>query len=366
MKRDLSIDVTKFVAIFLVCFYHLNWIFTEGLELAEFSNYDFLREGILIFTAMAVPLFFLVNGYLVLDKEFNYKKTFKNISNIVIQYYFFLCITLIVVLRVFELNFSDVFYTKNIISMLFFYQPSGLYLNYLWFIPSFIAITLISPAFKPLFSKWDNDSKKYIVSIIFIGIITVFLPKDLYALSMIFPKLKGIDMSSLISTFPFSLRVGNFIVYFLIGGLLKKRKGCSAIKNYLLVFIFISSTFLNWIYWYFISTSTGSSYDIVFSSYNMIPTLFMTISFFLLTQNIFKEINIDQSIQKVIIFISKNTLNIYFLHRIIDILLFTRLKSIILVRGILANSIKTIIMLGLSSIIILFLKKFKITRWTMR
>lgn len=64
-------DIIKVFAIFLVCYYHFNTsyiIFNEGFIFIP--NFGYL---IMTLASMGVPLFFMVNGALLLNKPYKFE-----------------------------------------------------------------------------------------------------------------------------------------------------------------------------------------------------------------------------------------------------------------------------------------------------
>lgn len=364
-KRNLGIDFIKCLAIFLVCFYHFNWLFSSQM-IADFGTKDYLKQVILIICSIGVPLFFMVNGYLILNKPFNFKKTMNGLLVVLGQYYVYLALTMCVYIYLKGLSFIDYFNVKSTIQLFFFSRPEGFPLNYLWFIPCYIAVQLIAPGFKRFFVTWDKNAKQYIYTIIVLGIVAVFFVKDVYALTVILD-IKDFSISTIDAAYPFSVRVGTFMVYFLIGGILAKLQNTLIVKNVWLVLGFAIAVVWNWTYWYFISHNTTNSYDIVFESYNMLPTLLLTTVVFLFVMQNVSNVKLGKHITNGIVFISVNTLNIYFIHRLVDIVLFHPIMVTFGLQGVtFLNTIKTITMLILCSLIILVLRQFKFTKWLLR
>lgn len=69
-SRDLSIDLVKVIAMCMVIFLHTGVATVSSPYYSSFSQYKQVIDG---FSCIAVPLFFMVSGFLMAQKEMNWK-----------------------------------------------------------------------------------------------------------------------------------------------------------------------------------------------------------------------------------------------------------------------------------------------------
>ena len=82
-NRNTNIDLLKSVATYLVCYSHFNNFRTTDV------TYYFTLSGIvgyvmLTFTAYAVPIFLLINGYLIIHREYSMREYIKKIIHTIL------------------------------------------------------------------------------------------------------------------------------------------------------------------------------------------------------------------------------------------------------------------------------------------
>ena len=85
-KHVLYYDLIKIVAAFMVCFYHLGLL--DVGTVSEAFYVPNINKLILNLCAMSVPLFFMVNGALMLRRPYSIKEIFLRFLKIIFLYYF--------------------------------------------------------------------------------------------------------------------------------------------------------------------------------------------------------------------------------------------------------------------------------------
>lgn len=137
-NRYLYVDYIKTIAILLVIIYHCK----------IFSNDSFIAAAIM---SICVPLFFSVNGLLMLKKERSIKYiTYKNLKILFLIVFWGIFTNLCL-----ELMWKDGHIdTKTIIMNL--YNLKINYCNHLWFLCTLIVLNLINP----LIYNYINGSQK--------------------------------------------------------------------------------------------------------------------------------------------------------------------------------------------------------------
>lgn len=124
-ERFVYLDFIKVLAIYFVCFYHYN-----NFQIDILSNPSFLTYSsyfIKCISSTGVPLFFMVNGALMLTRKYDLKKHTKKIINIIALTVIWGIITLIILAYIYCTNYSK----AGFINALWFWQPGAI--NHLCF-----------------------------------------------------------------------------------------------------------------------------------------------------------------------------------------------------------------------------------------
>ena len=352
LKRDFSLDFIKALAIFLVCQTHYVHYKDNGI-----NNF------IAIASCMGVPLFFMVNGALLMNKpldvEKHYKKTFR---------IFCLC----VVWKIISVILMSIIWHKNIFengisALLNFFMGrndlQGYELGHFWYLYALIGIYTVFPLFKLCYD--DVQGKKVVKYIL--GIIAFFsfgiatLNLFIQIISYIRGTATEFSFSWLNSYYIFG-SYGYCIFWFILGGILYPKitefKECKnnkkmEIESFLLfaigwIILFIINRFQNLI---------GVSKFIVIDGYYCIPTLMMCVGIFILS-----KLTLGNKYNGLITTISKETWGIYMLHMIVGTA-FLKMQEIYCFEcGIILNFIKSVWMIGASLGVIWLMKKIPVMR----
>ena len=304
-KRLKFIDLVKSVALLFVTIYHnecYNIYYTA-------TNDSLLLNTCRAILSSCVPLFFLVNGFLLFNKEFDLKKHTKKIIKLVVLTVISGIITLILILKV----KGEVISAKDFFVIL--YQMREGYVNHLWFMGALICIYIFFPLLK---NSFDNNKKIFIWFIIICAIITFgnkFLNMIWTITGYLIGKVNYVANFNFFHMFnPLRGLFGYSFVYFCIGGLMfnyiKKIKHKKIYKLYSVIIILISS-FLLALYGMFCSKIQNGSWDFVWHGMDTIFTFLNTIALFVLC--VYYNGG-NKSIYKVLYYISSNSLLIYIVH----------------------------------------------------
>jgi Uncharacterized protein conserved in bacteria len=299
------LDLMKCIAIFFVVIYHFSSISTDFIKNNSLDIYiDCLFYIIL---SMCVPIFFFVNGALILNKNLDLKKHIKKIVKIVLLAYIWGIVTYLLVMVSKGEHSSINVIIKNILS----WKQS--YINYLWFLQALIVIYLFFPIIK---NCYDNNKSVFVffmITILFFTFGKNFLSSINILLDFFFHKkyLKlFIDSFNVFN--PVSGIYGYSIGYFMLGGILFYNRNKFTANKYKIFasFCFIISLVLSMGYTIIRSLNSGKIYDVVWYGYDTIFTLIMVISFFILCLNYQKNGFIGNIIETI----GKNSLGIYLVH----------------------------------------------------
>lgn len=358
-KRLVHLDFIKTFAIYLVCFYHFNNFRIDFLGANDFGLYrNYFLKGI---ASTAVPLFFMVNGYLMLNSK--RKLSLKNHTMKILRISIVTVIWSIILMYFASILKGNEYNTIKS----FLYSLSTLEsgtLNQLWYIYALICIYILYPIIKELYDKEDKKLLYYFLATFFIfSFGNVFLNIIYNIVEFINGKNTFIDngynffrLTNVyrgISAFSF--------VYFIIGGLLGKyiEENMENIKTYIFIIALIIGQSLLFAYSVIMTISNGVTFDIVFPGYDTIMTLIMSISIFVISFKLEDKLSKLSGILKII---GDNTLGIYFIHEIVGWALIGYYRSIPYSTNIFMNIGFGFVVMGISLLISLIIKKIPIIK----
>ncbi|HEY4324706.1 MAG TPA: acyltransferase family protein [Mucilaginibacter sp.] len=351
-KRIFYYDLLKSIAIYLVCFYHfgaLNIDFTKSAYPSLYFNY--FLSGI---ASIGVPIFFMVNGALLLNKDYNIKNHIRKIVVVGTLYLVWGAITLAILTPVFGDHYSPLRFIKAI------YNTKDGRTNHLWFLLAIMYIYMLFPLIKSMYDKNEKIYTYYLLALIFLftfGItaLNALLNSTGYLLNR--SALINKDISPFILFNPFGIYFSYSLVYFIVGGWIAKFYKNEYLKATTCIFFFVISLFLLFLFGVMKTNVTGKVYDSVFYGYDSIMTLVMSITVFIICYKLeFK----NSLFKNFITLISTNTLGIYFVHIPVGYLLENFLSKSILNNYLLFDLCYAFFLLFLSLTITLLLKKIPV------
>ena len=349
IRRYEFVDLLKAIAIFFVTIYHYNNIkinFFETQDNIIYFNY-FIRS---IFST-GVPLFFLVNGLLILNKDLVLKQHIKKILNF---------IKILILWNIITLIFLMIINNETIpINKLtyYLYNFKDDWTSHLWFLESLIIIYIFFPLIKSTYET-SIENLYYFLAIIFlitfgsrllsniINVLKFFLTNDFST--------KDIDIFNFFSNF--KCIYGYSFVYFITGGILTKYNYIFQKRKIILISIVLIpiSMLLLTLYGIIMSINNYRLYDTVWSGYNTIPTLCMVISIYILSLQ-YKGYN--NKLFHIINYIGKNSLGIYLVHRIWGSLFIKYFKEIPYSDNIITNFIFAALVILISLLSVTLINK---------
>lgn len=228
-KRYDSLDLLKMIAIIMVIILHCIHFEMNFIQENSFKSYINFFIRIL---CEGVPIFIVVNGFLIINKEFELKKHLKKLLNIflIMSVWAFIDVILINYLNDSNLTLKEVIKNSVMIDI------SNKYNGPLWFLQNLIMLYLIFPILKVVH---DNDKKIYNYFFIIIAIFTVgvkFLNNLLPCVDNIF-KLNITKYFNVMLKHYNIINNGTFIFYFMLGGYIFEYK--DTIEKYKRKFILL-------------------------------------------------------------------------------------------------------------------------------
>jgi surface polysaccharide O-acyltransferase-like enzyme len=349
------IDLIKALAIYFVVIYHFNNIPIDFIGTKDNGYYlNYFLKSIL---STCVPLFFFVNGALLLNKkELDIKRhAFKilNITGLIIIWGVISLIALAYI-RNEKLSFFDII--KGV------YTLRQGWIEYLWFLEALIVIYIFFPIF---FSTFKNNLKYFYFFFISVMVLTfgnTFLSSCAVVASFFLDKFTSTNLSiNFFGDFnAFRGLYGYSIGYFLLGGILFYYKDLVNTKKFRTMSIIAIplAMILLFLYGVIVSKRQNHVWDVVWNGYDSIFTLINVVSIYILSLQ-YKSKGI---IGKGIKMIGENSLGIYFLHIIIGSILFPVFLETTFATTFLANIIFAFTVLAFSLLIVIGLKKTPIIK----
>ena len=308
-KRLDNVNLLKTIAILMVVAIHIplfDYFYLDTHSTSKMIQYclRLLSEG--------VPIFLLVNGYLLFSKEnIDLKKHYKKVLKLFILLFVWGIIYILFAKR--QEGVLQYLTVKDILVTLFETKAGSDYTSHFWFIEALIAIYLVYPL---LWSSYKNNYK--IFGYIFVVLAAFTVGIDCLQLIRDFATCLGWDCLVLNNFIWFtnSIRLISdswHLFYFMLGGIMlhnikyiKNKKVMFSLVG--LVGILLSSFFAT-----SISSISNSIYDVTFN-YGSIFMVMFVVGLFAVTEGYKNNGNI---ICKMISTISKDTFGIYLLNRLI-------------------------------------------------
>lgn len=185
-KKKIYLELLRIIAIILVLYNHTDlkgfWIFSVTENQILSNIYMFLA----CVTNINVPLFFMISGALLINKEESYKDLFiKRILKYIIIIFLFQFIAYCLHVRE---NFSEWFSLSYFLKEIY---SSGIMASF-WFLYSYLAILIVLPFIRKMAINMSNKDYRYLflLYVLFIGIIPILeyvVFKDKYHLNLTLP-----------------------------------------------------------------------------------------------------------------------------------------------------------------------------------
>ena len=293
-KKDIYIyiNIIKIIACLLVIINHT----INHVLLFETKGVSFFFCLLFSFCKVAVPLFIICSGFLILEKQYSYKKIFKNIIKVLVP-----LIIISGLLYVKDTGIKNI----NILTFIskFLAEP---YIKPYWYLYMLLGLYLITPFIQKMVKQFEK--KDYYYFIIFF----LFIPAILKLLLVCF----GIKYSSywLISFVPYT------IGYYVFGSYLKHDYNDININITRIIFVV---SFLGMFLLSYLPSLYGNGISYKFDDVSSLPVIIMSLSLIYLLYNRFKNIKYNNKLNSFINTISSTTFGIYLFHHLIGYRIFT-------------------------------------------
>ena len=236
--------------------------------------------------------------------------------------------------------------------------PTG----HFWFIIALISVYIIFPILKMAYDT--EEGKKILLCIVGFIILLRFIPNEAnyiqqYVVQNVNSDYVFIEFSKLYEYLPF----GNYsfaLVYFIMGGILHDRFYVKRNQHKTNKIISVLMMLIGWVYVYIMKGITtgfgGGEFTNLGNGYACIGTLLLSIGLFTL----FVDYQGDEN--RLVTLISDNSLGIYYVHCLYLEAISLYIYPLISSRGVIVNLLKAVIVLALSTLTSLILKKIPLLK----
>lgn len=306
-NRIAGLDLAKSLAIFLVIFIH--YIFYTG-----FVGDTTLNNLASTFSVVGVPLFFAVNGYLLMNSRFSADKHLHKILRMV----FILLTWKIISLPIVSALMHKSIDWKSVPQYLLGGSYDMVPLGYFWFINALLAIYIVFPILKTVYD--DPNGKRYL------GYVTIVLGALIFGVTLgdnakdILAGYSGHQVPQVLASLSQYNILGGYgyaLVYFIAGGYghdiaawLSRHFSSARTKNICLSLVALLAWGLIFALQRFQARAKSISFYVE-SGYQNVLTLILTITLF---QLFIQVRTVSSGLNPIVTCIGSNTLGIYYLH----------------------------------------------------
>lgn len=333
-KKIIYLEILRLIACFFVIVNH-----THGLMLSSNSLINTIIYCIdFSLCKIAVPIFFMITGILILEKKYTYKKVFKCISKIFVPLF---VISLCFYIKDIGLSqFDFISFVKCILE-----EP---YIFSYWYLYALIGFYLCVP-FTQKFVKKINKKDYFPFMFLF-----MIIPSFINMLGSLF--------AFTVNEFLFNT-IFSFVLCFPICGLFISKLELN--KNYLkksLILFFVS--YMLMICFMFIPYIINGEISYLFDSWNSFPVVLMSISSLYIFRYLFEECIFSKKEENFILTLSSTTFGIYLIHTflIYELFDFILINKIYIFNEVLGTFILEIFIFIVSFILIYILKRIPIVK----
>ncbi len=293
-NRKINIEFIRVIAIIMTIMIHVSNIYIYAFD--EISNGYFLISVIYnSLSRLCVPLFFMISGALIINKEYSRKKYFQKIIKFVLLLIFW---SLFYYIQKNGFSFENI---GDVLVNSFF--NAEMTSRHLWYMYALISVYIALPFVQNMCKNLSKELENLflILWIVLSGISVIVLPLARY-----------ITKSNIGVDYPIPIiNAAYYLGYFVCGHILYKRFENIKLdkqKNIICILVYSVCTFITAFFTYFISTKADRFFD-AFTWYKSIFTILATIAIFLLI-----VANKDFFKSEFILKISQHTFGIYLTH----------------------------------------------------
>lgn len=292
-RRKIYLDILRIIACFLVLLCH-TISFTYNSKLIE-DNW-FISNSLYYISKIAVPIFFMISGALMLRKDIDYRQIAKKI-------FFRLLIPLIVISIIIYFKRTPTFSLENIINFIKEFFNAEILLP-LWFLYSLIGMYICTPFLRKMVKNMENRDFKIFFAIWVI--VTGIVPIIFY-----YAQIK-------ITNYFIIPIIGRYIPYYLLGYYMFERNEIKTSKKILIAVSLLGliSLIFSVVLTYFDIKVFGKE-TMFLDKVDYINLIIMTFSVCYIVKYIFENRNFSEKVEKMILSVSSTTFGIYIIHGVL-------------------------------------------------
>ena len=351
-----NLDFLKFIAIYFVLFYHLNNLPVDIL-LCNDTLVHFHYWSLTLFSA-CVPLFFFVNGALLMNKEsidikMHMLKMLKLAALTIV--WGVITIFVLAILRGEELNLLTI--------LRYIFTLKLKWVNHLWFMEALFVVYFFYPLLHLAFAQKRPFYYFFLGAVIFFTIGNSSFSILLNFFNHYTSSWKSFDFRlNLFGQFnPFRGIYGFSIAYFMLGGVVFHYSYLLNKRRIVIIALAAIPICMSLLYGYgsMMSFKDGKIWDIVWNGYDTVFTLTIVLSIYVLSMN-YKA---KAFYGKIIHSVGENTLGIYFIHALIGEGFKQTYFDMEFSHNFIVNALYILLILLLSLLLALVIKKIPILNY---
>lgn len=318
-ERNAGLDLLKTIAILLVVFVHDNDIFIDFLSKPDILTW--VNYGFYSLVALCVPILFLVNGALVMNKPFDAKKFFLKTVKLAALTVVWGVLTLAGL----KLLRGDAFSVGGFLRDLWYWKQD--YINHLWFLQTLVVVYLFLIVIIPAWQARANGFRIFLICLLVLTVGNALL----LAGANVFQALTKTEIIQGQFNFfnqfnPFTGTFGYAFAYVLLGGWVLAERARFDCKRWRRIASagFCLSMLLFIGYGILLSYDAGTRYIFGTLDYGSIFAFIAAASLLILSLGY----SGGGWFGRVVTLIGKNTMTIYLLHRFASFLIWRYLYGI--------------------------------------
>lgn len=346
------IDLLKAMAMYFVVFYHFNNLQIDFLETNHKVSY--VHYFIKALFSTCVPLFFFVNGALLLNRKLDMHKHKAKLRKLIVLLLGWGILTLLIFMPLKNeyLSVQEVLFGA--------WQGKQGWTNHLWFLQALILVYVFFPLLKAAYDTKRESLNFFLAAAGCLTFGNVFLSMcmNVFQYSTGDPLVGKYNFFSGINLF-----YGNYgyvIGYFVAGGLFFSWKERFYERKWLARSLAVGLICMLLLAAYGVMMSLGSKkyYDIVWYGYDTFTTLGMVVSLFILSLR-YKGTN---QLAPVIRLVAQNSLGIYLIHMFLGTLFLKPFVMLPFSQNLLTNAVLALGIILSSLLAVLALKKIPLVK----
>jgi|GEM_PF-2019232 len=339
------IDAVETISMFLVIYCHYPEL--SGTSAAS-------HIAMLFATTFAMPMFFICNGALLLNKkDIDVRRHLKKTFMLYVSTVLWKIIYIAVVLSAYPASVFEKFKTSILYCLLGNCRIDGLDLaiDHFWFTNALIAVYLIFPLIKFAYDK-SPEYIKFLAVLLFVFdflLVEYNFWADImkYGLEFEVPRFDTLKTTM----YPFA-EAASYLLYFILGGIVHRKFHGAKIgtgkRISLIAIIAVSYAYLLYAKFVQMGTLSGTWYRLE-GDYHRIGTLAMAVSAYILFAT--ADFSKTKTANKIFFFVSLRTMNIYCVHMLLCYLFDKYFLPYISVRGVFPHAAKTLAVMLVSILI---------------